>query len=871
MTVIEVADRFYGAAIKRTEPVRLPRMAAPLGVAGLLPPVGGPRPTGGLLGRDRELALIGALVDDLAAGGRALLLSGAPGVGKSALLDVAEETAATAGLRVLRAAGAQSEDVSFGVLNQLLLPLRCELDRLDDWQRNALSVALGFSEGPAGERLVVSNAVLALLLLAAGDAPLLLIVDDLHWLDQASARVLGFVARRLRGSRIGLIGARRTGATGSALLDVPGHDVRPLDDDASARLLAARCPGLAPAVGRRIVTEADGNVLVQLELLAGLTDQQRSGQAALPSVLPLTARLAAHLRDQPRRRAWLLAGAAVEPDATAPDGRAPGSGTPSTVTPPAGAARTLSRASRPGTGRTGHPPDRTAVGHLPDRTVVGHLPDPAAVGHLPDRTIVGRVPDPAAVGRVPDRAALGHARRLATAAYLAASALGDLTAAEALLADARRVCAGTEGPPEIALATAFVLLHSDGDVAAAARLLPPETDEQWKAALPGGGPLGRPQALEIRAMIGRLSGRAEDAEPPASPSAATVSGSGTLVGGAVGPCTTAPDGTAEPVGAAALQADLLRAFEAYQTGQWDDAWRLAEAVAERCASHGYQLLRRHAEAVLALVAACRGETERARALADEVARWAGPRSITSLLAAAHYADGLAALAQSDFRTAYLQAVTISAVGDVPAGAPCAAWALLDLVEAALRTDRGDEAVAHAQAARRAGLATASPRMALLSTAVLAMTAPDDEAAALFERALAAEGAQRWPFDRARVRLLYGERLRRVRAVTAARAQLSAAVDEFRRLGAPTWADRAATALRATGQVRQSPDNRDYQELTVQELQIARLAAQGLSNKQIGERLYMSHRTVGSHLYRIFPKLGIASRAALSGALPPQAG
>ena len=107
----------------------------------------------------------------------------------------------------------------------------------------------------------------------------------------------------------------------------------------------------------------------------------------------------------------------------------------------------------------------------------------------------------------------------------------------------------------------------------------------------------------------------------------------------------------------------------------------------------------------------------------------------------------------------------------------------------------------------------------------------------------------------------------MRAVTPARVHLGAALDEFRRLGAPTWADRAATALRATGQARQRVDRYAYQVLTPQELQIAHLAAVGLSNKQIADRLYMSHRTVGSHLYRIFPKLGVTSRAALSGALP----
>ena len=159
-------------------------------------------------------------------------------------------------------------------------------------------------------------------------------------------------------------------------------------------------------------------------------------------------------------------------------------------------------------------------------------------------------------------------------------------------------------------------------------------------------------------------------------------------------------------------------------------------------------------------------------------------------------------------------------------------------------------------------------MALLSTAAAAMVAPDDRAPALFELALASEGAERWPFDRARVQLLLGERLRRMRAATAARVHLDAALAEFRRLGARTWADRAAAALRATGQTRQRTDSCGYQVLTPQELEIARLAATGLSNKQIAERLFLSSRTVGSHLYRMFPKLGITSRGELVAALAP---
>jgi hypothetical protein len=173
--------------------------------SGIFPAGGRPQKPAELVGRDQDLAVIGEFVDELVAYGRVLLLSGEPGVGKSALLDAAEEIAATAGIRVLRAAGALSEDVSYFGLNQLLLPIRGDLNRLDRLQRSALSTALGFSDGPAGDRLVVSNAALALLRQAAAGHPLLLIIDNVQWIDQASALVLRFVARRLRGSLVGLI------------------------------------------------------------------------------------------------------------------------------------------------------------------------------------------------------------------------------------------------------------------------------------------------------------------------------------------------------------------------------------------------------------------------------------------------------------------------------------------------------------------------------------------------------------------------------------------------------------------------------------------------------------------------------------------
>jgi DNA-binding CsgD family transcriptional regulator len=170
----------------------------------------------------------------------------------------------------------------------------------------------------------------------------------------------------------------------------------------------------------------------------------------------------------------------------------------------------------------------------------------------------------------------------------------------------------------------------------------------------------------------------------------------------------------------------------------------------------------------------------------------------------------------------------------------------------------------------AGLATAvralEARKALLTGAVAALGAPDGLGAGLFETALADPGARSWPFDLARVHLLYGERLRRAREITRSRHHLRTALAAFEQLGASAWAERAAAELAATAATRRQRETGHPEPLTAQELQVAELAAAGLSNKEIGARLYMSHRTVSAHLYRIFPKLGIGSRAALRDAL-----
>jgi DNA-binding CsgD family transcriptional regulator len=168
--------------------------------------------------------------------------------------------------------------------------------------------------------------------------------------------------------------------------------------------------------------------------------------------------------------------------------------------------------------------------------------------------------------------------------------------------------------------------------------------------------------------------------------------------------------------------------------------------------------------------------------------------------------------------------------------------------------------------QEANLAAVSSRLAMAVGASAAMVAPDDRALELFQETLAIAGVERWRFDLARVRLAYGERLRRDRAMVEARAQLNAALTTFERLGARPWVERASAELRATGQTKPRAGESVLDRLTPQEFEIVTLAASGLTNKQIAERLFLSHRTVGGHLHRAFPKLGVATRAALRDAL-----
>jgi predicted ATPase len=248
-----------------------------------------------LLGRRRECDLLDRLMNTVRGGeSRVLVMRGEPGVGKTALLDYLVEHAS--GCRVARVAGVQSEmALAFAGLHQLLTPMLGRLQRLPAPQRAALRTAFGLGPGPAPDRFLVGLATLSLLADVAEEDPLVCLVDDAQWLDQASAQVLGFVARRLAAESVGLVFAARV--PGEELAGLPELVVQGLQrTDARALLEAALTGPLDAQVRDRLVAETGGNPLALLELPQGLTPAELAGGFALPDTMPLSGRIEASFR-----------------------------------------------------------------------------------------------------------------------------------------------------------------------------------------------------------------------------------------------------------------------------------------------------------------------------------------------------------------------------------------------------------------------------------------------------------------------------------------------------------------------------------------------------------------------------------------------
>jgi DNA-binding CsgD family transcriptional regulator len=922
----------------------------------------GQQQTGGheadqLIGREPEMDRIRVFLATASTEGGALLVTGEPGVGKTGLLNAASEAASAAGMRILRAAGVEFEaGTSFSGLNQLLLPLLDALPQLPAVHRDALNVALGFGDGAAPSPLVVSNAALVLLRQAATARPVLVILDDLPWLDRASAGVLSFAARRLAGSQVGLLGASRTGEVD--FFDhsgLPELEVRRLDDAAAGQLLDSRFPGLAPAVRHRILVEAQGNPLALLELPVALSPGMRASAMALPSALPLSRRLQAlygsRIAELPSRTRQLLLLMALDGTGdmrVMEGGAAPEDGfrdlTAAEQARLAYVDRGIHRlafhhplirsavvdlshaeerrsAHRVLAGVWSAQPDRRAW-HLaeaafePDESVAAQLEGTAA-RVLARGDAVGCVKALTRASELSPRSA-ERLRRLAAAAYIGADVAGDLGSASTVLAGLEREDVDLEGSLQAAVAASAYLLNADGDIATSHRLLV-RAIEARVSAHDDADPLLE-EALNTLMMVCYYGGTA-DLWQPFHEIAGNVRGQLAVLQNsktyadpvrtaltALGPLEAAIEALAQEsdptrivrIGiagcyidrmggcrealwrvvrdarqggavASGLNALIVLAWDDFFAGDWDEAGELLEEALQVAEELGYGLLAWPAKLVQALIASARGDDRRTLEL-NAVVEWAQPRGFRAVEWYAWQARGLAALGRGDYEDAYQQACKISPPGTLASHVPHALTVLMDLVEAAVRTGRDAEAAAHVAAMQEANLAGVSSRLALVVGASAAIAAPDDTAFELFQAVLALPEIERWQFDLARVRLAYGEQLRRRRAMVAARVQLNAALEIFERLRARPWIDRASAELRATGQTKPRAGDNVLDRLTAQEFEIASLAASGLTNKQIAERLFLSHRTVSGHLHRAFPKLGVTTRAALRDALasvPPE--
>lgn len=241
-----------------------------------------------LVGREEALARITWVVAGARAGrGAALLLRGEPGSGKTALLAAADSD----GMTVLRCTGTQDErELPYAALHALVRPLRSLVAELVPAQRDALDLALGVTVGGRAAPLLVGAATLALIDMAASDNPVLVLVDDLQWIDVESRDAIGFAARRLVDDAVGLLLAVRADTVGMSGVD--SYDLPALDDQAAVELLASH--GVARSVTLRLAELAGGNPLALVELAGSLDDRQRRGAAPLPDPIPSTSPAAAY-------------------------------------------------------------------------------------------------------------------------------------------------------------------------------------------------------------------------------------------------------------------------------------------------------------------------------------------------------------------------------------------------------------------------------------------------------------------------------------------------------------------------------------------------------------------------------------------------
>lgn len=299
-------------------------------------------------------------------------------------------------------------------------------------------------------------------------------------------------------------------------------------------------------------------------------------------------------------------------------------------------------------------------------------------------------------------------------------------------------------------------------------------------------------------------------------------------------------------------------------GRWDEAQGAAAEAADLAEANQMELVAAAADLIAATVLAMRADSAAARRHADRALATVDPAESGLVAARARRALGIAALADGSHLLAFTQLRQLFSEEGAPVHNIFSYLGVADLATAAVRANRGMEGQHVLERALSHLDGMASPRLEQLIARARGILAGPDGAEAHFGTALADPAGDQWPFERAQLRLDYAEWLRRRRRINDAKPVLAEALGTFRRLGARSWAQRAEAELRACGVpvtgALAEPDA--LSELTPQQRQIVHLASEGLTNREIGDRLFLSPRTVSSHLYRSYPKLGVAGRLQL---------
>jgi DNA-binding CsgD family transcriptional regulator len=905
-----------------------------------------------LLGRRRECAALDKLLAQ--AGSRrstTLVVRGEAGCGKSALLDYVRASAVK--FQVVRCCGVESEmELAYAGLHQLCSPLLGPIDQLPRPQRHALQAALGLVEAPAQDRFLVCLAALSLLAVNADDQPLLCLVDDAQWLDQASLQTLAFVGRRLAAESIAVVFALRDEAGVRELAGLPALSVGGLEKTDAHQLLASAVHApLDEHVRDRIVAEAHGNPLALQELPRGLSLDQLAGGFAIPAAGSLTRRIEhtflRRVESLPRDTQLLLLIAAAEPvgDMSLLWRAAAHLSVNPEAAAPAEAAGLIDFGARI---RFRHPLVRSAIYHaarLSDRRMVhGALAQATDPCTDPDRRAWHRAH--AAIGPDEDVAAeleRSAARARARAGLAAAAAFHERAADLTLDTDQRRARCLTAAQAKLQAGAP----DSARDLLRTARSGPLSDLQHARADLLGAqiafavnrGNQAPPLLLKAARQLERLDPTLARDTYLEALSAAMFAGR--LATGATAfevaqaargaPPAPQPTRPADLLlnglairftnGYAAGKAPLQRAVQAFAAADlppedeirwlwlacvcaaelWDDeSWytlsaRYVTSVREAGALSELPLALSSRSAVLVFA----GELAEVAALVDEMqavsdvtgsnlvpygalllAAWRGDEADVEQLAEAsmrealHRGEGIGVgVVQSAlglmynsvgrFADALTAATTASAFPDDLVSSH---WGHAELIEAAARAGDRDRALTALRSLSASTSASGSDWALGIEARCRALLTTGAGAEALYREATDRLAGTRIRTDLARSHLLYGEWLRREQRRLDARVQLRTAHDMFIAMGVEGLADRAARELRATGDSVHRRTADTTADLTTHENQIARLARDGLSNLDIGARLFLSPRTVEWHLGNVFAKLGITSRRDLSGSL-----